>query len=181
MQGRLLGLPDVAQTPTSGQHSSPFPHVGQGPGGVGGGGVGVGPPPPSHPVFHQHTLPPLPHESPAPSVVQSPPAAEPSAQIVAWRGSFLAHRYLACVLGPPPGRGRDTATFIPSDAPCANLTGAPGSAYDDDREKTTEERQSVVAGSPAKVKVSDEPSATIPSTPPTVAPYPEHEISRARS
>ena len=38
----MIGLPDVEQVPSPGQHRSPFPHTGQLVGGVGAGGEGGG-------------------------------------------------------------------------------------------------------------------------------------------
>ena len=75
-------------------------------GGVGAGGVAVGagvtgagggPDVPGHSSFHQHIFPPFPQLFTWPSVVHSPLAAEPSAQIVVGRGSFFVHTYLATV------------------------------------------------------------------------------------
>ena len=58
-------------------------------------GVGGGPPPSPGHDDHQHTLPLFPQLSAAFAVEQLPPARDPSAQIVAGRGSCLAQRYLS--------------------------------------------------------------------------------------
>ena len=97
LQPRPLGLPVVTQLS---QHGSPVaPQTGQ-TGGDGAGGDGAGgsppPPPPGHDA-HQHDLFPFPHLLSLPTLEQSPPAVEPSTQIVAGRGLFLAQIYLSTI------------------------------------------------------------------------------------
>ena len=62
------------------------------------------------------------------------------------------------------GSGNDTSTTAPS-IPCANLTGFPSNAYDDDSENSRTERQSVVAGTAVYVNDAVDPSETTSSTP----------------
>ena len=70
--------------------------------------------------------------------------------------------------GDVGGSGRETSTTSPSLTPCANFTEAPASAYDDDNENPSDERQVDVAGTAVKVNDAVDPSETISSTPPTV-------------
>lgn len=93
--------------------------LGVGAGGVGAGGVGAGGGPDEavH-ADHQHTFPPFPQLSPWPSVVQSPLAVEPSAQIEEGRGSFFVHTYLNSVAINGVGEevvGRDVGKGVGSD------------------------------------------------------------------
>lgn len=103
---RLDGFPPDTQLPQQGnsvaEQTGHPPVVGLGVtgGGVwlgGLGGDGGGGPSPGHSRFHQHRFPPFPQLVPSPSLTHWSAAVDPSAQIVAARGSFLAHKYIATV------------------------------------------------------------------------------------
>ena len=63
--------------------------------GVGLGVIGEGLSLPGQSGFHQHLFPPLRHALFSFSVAQSPPATEPSMQIVDGKGSFFEQMYFA--------------------------------------------------------------------------------------